>query len=144
MIKRLMRINSQLFVIFRLDLSLTHSCTLGFSWNTLDLEKEGKESGKAQGDNEINNYNQIALRVPSCMYNLLFIFGMHGVCMWLFCYDFSLAQMISWIDNGFSQPCHFLDNHGVVCFFLLLFFSGWFSCSSLLWVELLVFGALVG
>jgi len=55
-----------------------------------------------QGENGINNYNGFDLQVPSCMYDFLASFGMHGICMWLFGYDLSLAWMIAWIDSGFA------------------------------------------
>jgi len=75
------------------------------------------------------------------MYDLLASFGMHGVYMWLFGYDLSLAWRIVWIDNDdvgtivwidndFSYPCHFLNNH-VVFSFSPLFFD-W--CSCYLWL----------
>jgi len=48
-----------------------------------------------QEDNVVNNYNMIALHILSCMYDFLASIGMHGICMWLFGYDLSLAQRIA-------------------------------------------------
>ena len=60
--------------------------------------------------------HQIFLQVPSCMYDFFTSFGIHGTCMWFLGYDLSLAWRIAWIDNGFAQPHHFLDSHGVCGF----------------------------
>ena len=39
----------------------------------------------------INNYSGFSLQVLSYVYDLLACFSMHGVCMWFFHYDLSLA-----------------------------------------------------
>ena len=92
---------------------------------------------KVQEDIRISNYNKFCLQVLSCMYDFLASFGMHGICRWLFGYDMSLAWRIPQIDNGFSQPCHFLDSHGVVGFTFVLWLVFLFLW---MWVELLVLG----
>ena len=110
--------------------------TLGGVWHIWDLEQEGKrKSRKEKEDNEIDSYSGFFLQVLSFMYGSLTSFGMHGICMCLFGYDFSLAWGITWIESGFAQPCYFLDSHVVVGFtfvFGLVFLCLW------LWVELLV------
>lgn len=102
------------FVNFSFELStlssLSYYCTLRVflehSWSIvaylgIGVRKERK-SRKAQGDNGINNYNMFSLQVPSCIYDFLASFGIHGICMWLFGYDFSLTWRIVWIDSGFA------------------------------------------
>jgi len=114
MITRLLRISSKPFFSFSLELysilSLSYSCTLRvFLEHSCRIlvcfgfgERRQRKCKKAQGDNGINKYNGFSLQVPNCMYDFLASFGMHGICMWLFGYDLSLAWRIAWIDNDFS------------------------------------------
>ena len=108
--KRIMRIISSIFpflawssLLFYLSHTLAH---VDRSWSILEARwiwrKKAKESMKVQGDSEISSHNWIALKVLSCVYDLIASFGMHVLCMWLFGYDFSLAWRIFWIDSGFS------------------------------------------
>ena len=129
--------------------SLSH--TLGhleYSWGTLggvrhtwDFEQEGKERQESARGHRDQQLQQNFSQLSSFLYDFLSSYGMHGICMWQFGYDLSLAQRNAWIDGVFSQAFHFLDSHGVVgsniVFQLVLIFL-WF------WVELLVLGALVG
>lgn len=85
-------------------------------------EEEELESVRGHQDQQLQRF---FLQVLNCMYDFLTIFGMHSICMWFIGHDLSLAWRIVWIDNGFTQPFHFWDSHGVVGSFLC--FSGWFS-----------------
>ena len=132
LIKRILRISSQLLLVISfcqfylgsLSLSYILSHSLGHKvffenswWSVVYLgfgSRRQRKSRKAKEDSGINNYNGFCLQVPSCMYDFLASFGMHGTCMSFLGCDMSLAWRISWIDNGFSQPFDFLDIHGVV------------------------------
>ncbi len=90
-------------------LSLSHPCghlkVLGALLEECGIvsfgERRKRKSRKSQEDTGISSYNVFFLQVSSCMYDFLYILGMHGICMWLFGYDLSLAWRIAWIDNGF-------------------------------------------
>ena len=147
LIKRLLRISSYLLSVqfwsSLFILSFLYSWTLRVSmehsWRSVAYlvfgARRQRKCRKAQEDIRINDQSWIYLQVSSCKYGFLDIFDMHGTWMWFPGYDLSLACRISWINDEFSQPFHFLDSHGVVSvtfvFRLVLMFL-W------LWVEVLV------
>ena len=137
----------ELFLIF--SLSLSYSWTLivflEHSWRSVAYlrfrARKQRKSTKSQEDIQITNYKWFCLQVSNCLYDFLAIFGMHGTSVWFLGYELSLEWRIPWIDNGFSQPFHFMDSHGVVGFIFVF----WLVLMFLwIWVELLVPGALVG
>jgi len=81
-----------------LTVSLEHSSRVWHTW--IFGERRKRKSTKAQEDIGINNYNEIFLQVPSCMYVFLTSFGMHAICMWIISHDLLLAWRVSWIDSG--------------------------------------------
>lgn len=128
--------------LFQFSLELSHYfLSLSYSWILrVFLEhswrvchtfifgaRRQRKSRKVQEDIKIRNYIIFFLQVLGCMYVFLTSFGMHGICMWFIGHDLSLAWRMAWIDSVFSQPCHFLDNHGD-CGFISLFCFFWFSC----------------
>ena len=80
---------------------LEHSWRVWHTW--IFGARRQRKGRKAQEDIGINNYNEIFLKVPSCMYVFLTSFGMHCTCMWFLGCELSLAWKIIWIDSGFPN-----------------------------------------
>ena len=115
--KRLLRISSQPFVYFSLELSLfSHNIAhLEHSWSTLELEKGRKrKDNKTKGRKNqarkswIKRLQQDYLQVSSFMYDLLASY-MHGICMCVFGSLVVISMGFSRCDIGFQ---HFFSISG--------------------------------
>ena len=130
LIKRLLKVSSQIFVSFNLDLALySLSYTLihlEYSWSTLTLEegKKRKDEERRSKDQTrrvgSSNYNEISLKVSSCMYDFSASFGIHGTCMCVFGSLAITRMCFSRCDSSFSAALPFPDSHGVMGFFHLV------------------------
>ena len=70
------------------------------------------------------------------MYDFFTSFGMHGICMWFFGCDLSLAWRMDGIDNGFPSLSISWITMVIVGLFSLFVLVD--SHDSFAWVELLV------